>query len=327
MRSLTIALLAVAIALPCLVTASVAAPLDGSIISADAKWVGHMNVDAIKESEVVKKVYAAVMEKHPEAAKKFEEAKAKIGMDPRKDLHGITCYGMEVGKKTGVMIVTADVDADVLLALAEKAKDHKTIDYKGNTIHTWTHKPHGKVETGVGAIVEGRVVFASSVDLIKTALDVIAGKAKCLPEDSVLARQFPKGASVIFRVTGLQEADLPTKSPLADKVKYVGFAMGERDGKSYAGTRITMVDTESAEKLKTMATSGLNIAKIHAGEKSEKCAKMLEGVKIFGREANVMIIWSAPVEDVLEALKAAHEMHMKKKCGEKKGCPKKPCEK
>ena len=89
-----------------------AAPLDFKQVAGDAKWVGHVDVDAMRESKVVQNAYHRAQEKHPHMAMGFEFGSKMLGMDVRSDLHGITVYGKEVGKETGVMLVNAKVDRE-----------------------------------------------------------------------------------------------------------------------------------------------------------------------------------------------------------------------
>ena len=60
----------------------------------------------------------------------LDKLREKIGLDVCKDLHGVTAYGMEPGKHTGVLIVHAKVDQKLLLQKAEKAPDHKVTKFE-----------------------------------------------------------------------------------------------------------------------------------------------------------------------------------------------------
>ena len=166
--------LAVVLGFACLVQA---APLDLKQVAADAKWLVHVDVDAIRASTVVQKGWDKCMAMDKNAEKHLDMLRDHIGMDLRTDLHGMTFYGKEVGKETGVLIVHAKADQHKLLEMAKMAPEYKVVKSGLLEIHTWTHK-HGKMTVTVaGAFVKPDVmVFASCPEELKAALAVLAGK-------------------------------------------------------------------------------------------------------------------------------------------------------
>ncbi|MCL4190817.1 MAG: hypothetical protein KJZ87_03660, partial [Thermoguttaceae bacterium] len=104
--------LAVAIVLA-IAAFSWAAPLDPKVVSGEAKWVVHLDVDAMRDSSLVRTAYQEFVDKCPlakVALPALDAARAQIGFDPRTDLHGLTLYGSQVGKEEGVLIVFADAN-------------------------------------------------------------------------------------------------------------------------------------------------------------------------------------------------------------------------
>ena len=94
----------------CLALASVVAraePLDLSRVPAKAVWFMHADIDAARESTVINRMYERAMKMHPRLEQMMTLATGMVGMDPRKDLHDITVYGLDTDKKNAVMIVQA----------------------------------------------------------------------------------------------------------------------------------------------------------------------------------------------------------------------------
>src|SRR5208283_2434536 len=136
-------------ALALLAAVGQAAPLDSKNVSADAKWVVHVDVDAVRDSQVVQKAFdTCPMLK--DSGKHFEILREKIGLDLRTDLHGITLYGRDTEKTHGVAIVFATVNQKLLLEKAEKATDHKVTKHGSIDIHSWTQKGGRKTHTAAG---------------------------------------------------------------------------------------------------------------------------------------------------------------------------------
>ena len=101
----------------CLALASVVAraePLDLSRVPAKAVWFMHADIDAARESTVINRMYERAMKMHPRLEQMMTLATGMVGMDPRKDLHDITVYGLDTDKKNAVMIVQAAANREFL---------------------------------------------------------------------------------------------------------------------------------------------------------------------------------------------------------------------
>src|ERR1700758_2447871 len=81
-----------------------AAPLDPNTVAADAKWVLHIDFDALRESRVAQHAREELM-KHDLAATVMGMIKEATGMDLDKDLHGATAYGTGFKPHAAVLIV------------------------------------------------------------------------------------------------------------------------------------------------------------------------------------------------------------------------------
>ena len=313
-----------------------AAPVDLKQVPADAKWVVHVDVDAIRASTVVRNAYKKSMEMHPEAAAGFDLAKKFVGMNPREDLHGITLYDKVIGKPEGVVIVAADIDQKPLLALVEKAPDHKVVKSGDYELHTWTDKHHGN-KTVAGAFYKGGIAFAEGADALKAALDLIGGKGSNAV-NSALAGPVPPGTTVLVRVTGIKSAGLPCKSPIVKQMESARIVMGENNGESFFKGKAVMTNPEIASQVKTILEGGKALASLQAGG-DVQLKKMVDALKITTEGNTLRVLWAAPANDVWDvAQKVAKKIieehgkfgskkgpwqhkHGTKEGGDKKGCP------
>jgi hypothetical protein len=94
-------------------TALEAAPLDLKTVPAGSRWLVHLDVDGMRASPVVTKFYDETVANNPMVLQVLDRFAANWGMDPRKDLHGLTMFGEKIAPHHGVLVVRADV---VLLA-------------------------------------------------------------------------------------------------------------------------------------------------------------------------------------------------------------------
>lgn len=299
--------------------AAQAAPFQSKDIAADSKWVIHVDVDAIRDNYIVKKAFETCpMLK--DSGKHFDKIREKIGIDLRKDLHGITLYGPDAGHRHAVAIVYTSVDQKLLLEKAEKASDHKVRKHGDFEIHSWTMKHGSKSDTAAGAFYKSdAIVFAASAEGVGKAIDVLDGSAKGITAlNSPLGGRAIAGATVIIRAF-----DLPGDEhcPIMKQAKSIRVAMGENGGKSFYRVRLVMKNTESAEQIKTIAEGFKAMASLRFSGDAD-LMKLVNGGNSTVRESTFNFRWEAPVEDVWTAaqkiakkaeehIKKLKEMHQK----------------
>jgi hypothetical protein len=287
-----------------------AEPVELKQVATDAKWLAHVDVDAMRESVVVQKAYHKCMEMHKDAQKHFDKVRETLGLDLKKDLHGITIYGKDLDKHHGVLIVHADVNQKLLLEKAEKAADHKVAKYGSYEIHSWTHK-HGKEShTAYGVFFKPNVlVFAGCEEAIHGALDVLDGKSPGITDEkSPLAGRLAPGASLIVRALAVGPQ---VKCPVLKDADSFRITLGENKGESFYRARLVMKSAEAAEQVKAVVEGFKAMVGLARGSDAETM-KLVNAVKVTTQEKTVRIAWSAPAEEVWTALeKAAKEMRAK----------------
>jgi hypothetical protein len=296
----------------CLSGMTWAAPLDMKQVGADAKWLAHLDVDAIRAASMSKNVHDFIMEKHPEAAEHLEHFKAIWHFSPCEDLFGLTIWGAQLKPDTGVLIVHAKVDRAFLEGKAQEAPEHAETKHGKYTIHSWRDKhpmgpKHGRMVSGVFA--KDDVIIFGKLDEVKAALDVFDGaKPNLAGKNSVLAAEVPAGATVVARVTDVADVELPCKSPVVKKIDSLSLAWGEKDGQVFMQAKAVVKDTETAEQIKTIVEGFGAMAKMTHGNDPE-AMKILNAAKLTVDGTALMLTWSAPADEVWQQMKKAAEMH------------------
>ena len=289
-----------------------AGPVQFKEVSADATWLAHVDVDAMRSSVVVEKLYNACV-KGEKLAQCFDKMAEKCGMDPRKDLHDVTLYGRKMACGHGVLIIQADMDKEVLKQKAEKAPNHQTAKHRGHEIHTWTHKKGGEKKNIAAALHQSDVlVLASSVDLLETALDVLDGrKASLKPGKKPLAKKVPKGTMFLARATNIDESQMAKKNPLCAQLTCLDYAEGEHDKQWSGRLAISAENDEIADRLETALKGFRATCWLHL-ERAPQLQQILDEVKIDRDEDTVEVKFQAPVEKVASAMPEACEMIRKR---------------
>jgi hypothetical protein len=281
-----------------------AAPLEVKQVAANAKWLGHVDFDAIRDSTVVQKGFAAHMEKHPQAKGHLKLVQGLTGIDLCHDLHGLTFYGPEVGKHTGVAILNAKLDRKKLQLWADTIPGRQTTEHGDYKISSWSKK-HGDKTCTVASAWHGdnQLVIASSADELKSALDVLDGKSAGIGSDSKLAGNVPAGTTVLMRVTGIAEAKLKHKDPVAKQTESFRFVVGENQGKSFFRARAVMTNKEIVENVKEIAEGGKAVARIASGTNEQKL-RLVNGLEIKPDGETLTLVWSGSADDVWQQVEA-----------------------
>lgn len=287
-----------------------AEPLKFSEVGGDARWVAHVDFDAIRASTVVKRAYLKIKLKHPNLESHLAMVKGFIGMNPLMDVQGMTFYGPGYGKHQGVMIVHAKFSKSHLERFIPFLKDHgiqKSGD--GTEIHTWTHQHrHGPKRTPAAALIESHtLIVGSDVETVKKGLEVLKGKAAGIKDGSPLAGNIPQGTTVLARLAGVHDIPLKHPHPLLKQTESFRFVVGENEGESFFRMRSVMTNPQIVEQVKTVLNGGRALAVIHAGDDPAR-KQIAEAIKIKSEDKTVTFLWSAPADRVWAQI----ELHAKR---------------
>ncbi len=211
------------------VPAAIAERFDPAQVPADAKWLAHIDFDAVRDAGLAQKAYDFWLSQDPSRHKLLlSQFRLVFHMDPIEDLKSITVSGCRFEPDTGVAIVRAKMDQRQLLALLGRNPNHRTEAYGKHTIHYWTQdkdKPSEHTATGCfhGPSV---AVVGREPSRVKAVLDILDGNSSSLADgDSQLKQKAPPGTAFVARAIDLDEADLPWQSPIVRKTELLALAV------------------------------------------------------------------------------------------------------
>ena len=305
-----------------------AAPLDSKNVAADAKWVVHVDVDAIRDSHVVKKAFETCPLLKNDSGRHFDMIRDKMGVDLRKDLHGITLYGRDTDKTHGVAIVFATVNQKLLLEKAAHAADHKVTRHDQIEIHAWTQKCGSKTRAAAGAFYKPDVlVFAAGAEGVAAAIDVLDGKSPGITDPmSPLGGHVYSGSILLVRAIAVRPE---TRCPVLKQAESFRVALGEHDGKSFYRASLVMKSHEAATQVKAIADGFQAIGSLKFSGDAD-VMKLVDGLETTVKGKKFRARWDASADDVwtvVEKLVKKAAEHMKQGGGcplfrdGKSGCP------
>lgn len=312
-------------------TAVHAAGLVPAHVDADAKWFGHFNCEAIRALPIVEQM----KQKCPKCWDKGDALKAKIGVNPMKDLLGLTVYSTQYEGEKGVGIFyVKGLDAGKLVeAFKKKHPDHHVAKHGERTLYTWTakHKHHQMKLSGT--VVDNKlVVIGADIDHVRAALDVIDGKRDALKPGASLLAGIPKKPLFASKAIDVPEKYRhDTKCPvLKNCTEALAVWTGNKEH-IRARYHFTTVAPEDARNFADLVAGFKAMVSLRMGE-VEAVQKVLKGLKVKAKDTEFRLNWKMPVEDLHAAMKEAIERKLHHKAKSKhyesaekadKKCPKK----
>ena len=274
--------------------------LDAGQVSADAKWLIHLDFSAASDSKVVQHLHEKRLSQG-KAKERLEKLSEKIGMDPIKDLISITLYDTRFVPHQGVAIVRArNLDKERLLALLKKKEpDHKVQQHGGHQLYTWVRKKGKRSGHQVTGCFHGdkTVVFGRDVHQVKAALDVLDGRSGKLASDSPLAAKAAAGTILLVRASGIAGADTPFKSEVVRRSERLSLAAGEHDGKAFIDGQLVAETAQVANQLRTIVKGFRALAQLRHGNE-EEFKPILKGLSVTSSQQTVSIKLQVQLEDL-----------------------------
>ena len=229
-------------------------------ISRDAKWFGHVNVEAINSMEVVEQ-FRAKMDKDGRLKKRMHELSDQIGINPMEDLRGVTIYATQYEGDVGVgLFYVKNVDRKKMIAALEKRQpDHKSSRYGDRTLYTWTVKhPRGQMELTGTFASKKLIVIGSDQGHVKAALDVLDGKKDGMRKDSPLLTVASKRSLFVSNALDVpEEYQQSTKCPVLRRCKAASVNWSAKKGAIKAKYVFTTESEDTARGLKGMIDAGM----------------------------------------------------------------------
>jgi hypothetical protein len=264
-------------------SAALAGPLKTEQVAGEAVWVAHLDAAALLKSGIGKFILQEAQKKEG-----FLEGMANIrqtlGFDPLADVRGVTLYGKKLGGNSGVVILDATTDQDKILALLKQNQTYQTITYGDYVLHQWTDPPKTKTdapgqevvvkpaETKFGTFYDEKTVLvASSLELLKGAVDVMNGKADSLAKTGAIPT-LPKPAEGVLLTIAAEKIEIPAKEGKPNPFKSitdVSVQVGELQGAMFLHAQALAETAEKGLKLRQIVQGFIALGQVMMQEQPD----------------------------------------------------------
>ena len=292
-----------------------AVPFAPARIPADTKWVHHMDLEAMRASQVgqwMRKKWSS----HERVQEKLADMITKTGIDPREDLLSITIYDHRFKKHHGVMTIelTHADSQKMLAALQEKHPNVRLSTYDGNRLYTWQKGSRdGEPRYITGTIYDGNILILSTNHTsVMNTIDVFSGKSPGLPQSSPLASASPEGTIWIARAIAMSGADLPGNCPVLKQCDQLSLAAGEQGDHLFMNCSLVANSAKVATNTINVVNGFRSLAMLRFGS-DESLARLMNQITAESDDHLISLDWRGNGKDLLQFIQK-----IKEKC--KGGC-------
>ncbi len=293
---------------PVLAGVAGAEPYDPRQVPADAKWVIHFDVDAAQKSSL-----GQIVRQHLLAdvgfVRKAQEFQTFSGTRLLDDIHAVLLFGREFEGPRSVLVIHADLDAELLKRNMRALKPDFGSKFHGqHEVMTWRDG-----DMPVFACFHSRTatVISQSFDDITISLDVLDGKAAGLKSDSFLAEKSTLGTILFVASDKLQDLARrnPDVSPITRSADGGAVTFGENDRQLFLRGLLISSSNELARQTR-MALDGLRTLVVLAANDKNKpvdartsaIAEILRGATVDVKDKIVSVELRLSVNTILQLL-------------------------
>ena len=288
-----------------------AAPLQRSQVAANAKWLLHLDVEALRKSELGASLMKSVV----------AEAGEDLKQDAKLDLPAIIqntgsilAYGTDYksGKDgKGVLIWQGSKEIEqiasaFLVQQAEAAKagagNVKLVRKGAQPTYAFGDDMHVMVRPG-GGLILGR-----SMEQIDLATRVLENKSPSLQGKATFSEYAVQPGSFFFLAFAEgfnKEAEVPPQASVLKLTDGGRLALGEADGKVRLHLTLKAQSTEVTQQIQQVVQGLLAIATLTQGGAPE-LQEMIRGTKVNVEDKRVMVELAIPIEAALKQIDEHH---------------------
>jgi hypothetical protein len=287
-----------------------AAPLDRSQVAADAKWLLHLDFEALLKSQLGARLEKMIV---AEAGEDLKEANLDLSAI-LKGTKSVMAYGTDFnsGKDgKGVLVWQGAKEIEQLVSglLVQQAEATKAGQGNVKLVRDGAHPIHAFGEDmHVMAWPEGGLILGRAVDQIDEAIKVLEKKAPSLKDKPIFADYAPLPGGFFFLALAdgfNQAADVPPQASVLKLTDGGRLALGEADGKLRLQLTLKAQSDEITQQIQQVVQGLLAVATLSQSQQPE-LQELIRGAKVNSEKKRVTLDLAIPIEAALKQLDEHH---------------------
>lgn len=272
----------------CLVSGlSIAAPLNKNHVSADAKWIFHVDFEVFHATQIGRLVQDDIRQNWQP---KIDALNQLFGSDLTCDIYAMTLFGSQAGEENASVLIYGKFNKEKLTALLALNGSYKKSDYNGTVLHFWVDDRDKKNRVGAFA-QDNLIVISQTQSQVTSVLDILSGKTRSLGGQQAgplwSLTEVPQDTFMMAAAVELAQLTQDDKhAAILQNSKLLAFVGAENQGNVNLRMRLETQDLEAAEQIET-ALRGM-IALVTLSQKDKPDLASLAGACKITRDQNIL---------------------------------------
>lgn len=297
---------------------TLAGGLDQKHISADAKWLMHLDVDGLLKSKVGAYLNEQVLEPKIQLQKSMVEGMLGVSLKPEM-VHSITVYGTSYEKnpqQNAAVLIQTDIDiAGIVKKVREfqnleasqsgQAPDQKLKELQSKPYPMYWMKGEDDGDVYFANPSKGLWALTMNQDQLKSSITVIQGKALSLSSNSELQNLGEANQSIMFLAMAKGFNDHTMLPPQAQILKMAGSGMltfGESGENLQVQINMTANTQEAAAQMAQLAQGMIALATLSQSDNPD-VMELARGAKVSQDKSQVSLTVAYPIAKALVKIK------------------------
>jgi hypothetical protein len=281
-----------------------ASPLPKSQVAGDSKWVIHLDMEQFAPSQTCR-----LMMNSRNGAKSFQTMlnhyRTLLGVDPLKDISGITLYGREVTGNRGTALISGALNAQAITKQLSTYPQYTINTYGKLKLQTWTDKTTNRplwacfytTRLLILGSDESSILNATAT-LGGTKPNLATGKSVYLPMQTIREGSF---FTAVTRGYAGSDAD-PIKAMILKNTDAATLQLSENKGIVDGKVLLKAISSDSALQIHQVL-NGLMVA-ANMSDSASPLAKLAGMSDISRNDRNVLLKVHCPAADAADILAA-----------------------
>jgi hypothetical protein len=292
-----------------LATLAAAEPFNSAWVSADARWVAHIDVDRAREAEGLRRLLRGHVELDEGDVERLQrKLDVQIAGLDADDFSFICAYGTGDGQSETAVIGASPRAVEWFvnwMSRAGEAQDDQQAQQW--SVRSWRRHDRLTAMTTIDLPGGGSaMVIADSIEEVVSGAQVVSGEAPSLAsvDDSPLRARPALGSVVFVAAEGLDEFEgLRPRAVALRDAKGLVLDFGEGAERMFLEARVMAADPEHAMRTRDVL-GGLRAwgrMAIAQSGRASRCADLLDALELQVDGVEVVVSWSAAAASLPEA--------------------------
>ena len=302
-----------------LAPAAAAGGLQKSRVPAGARWLVHLDVEAMKRSKLYEVVHEASGENGTnEMDEGLEHVRMFAGLDPTMDFQSVTLFCSGATPESCVAVFSGNAKIDTALEKLRTLASYHTTPVGNRALHTWGdgHETWYAWARRTEGSDERVVVASQDEDEVVREIGLLEGNGETLASasrPSIAAR--PSAGSILFAAAGENLRELGEVHPVSAVAKLaqaIEVDVGEERGDLRVHVGLDAHSPEDAQRIHQVLQGAVALVGLAGVEHEEMAAKLqplVEAIRLGVSNTRVDADFRYGVQALFDSLKSLDDHH------------------